>query len=770
MRSNALYDNRPCGTHTPSQYNGVRQGEVDSSDAFALFVDDLDAELERAEVEAGRKLGIPLIGTDDANEGTDWLSVLKHADDTVILAGSEADAQLLLRAVERWCEKWCISPNPDKCVVMCFSAIPTPVPRLRLLGQVLKVVESTVYLGYLLAARGVWRPHVERRVGKAAKWDAIATQLLGHHGGVTAGVAAEVRGATAEVGSLYGGEFWGSSISGPSQTLVDQAQASVAKQILHVRASSEAAGVLTELGWASSSTTALRMRLLFWWRLGGTKSELLRTLEWQAVDALQVDDEQPGQVSEYNWWRGTLREVAELSELAKLPSDALRALPRGAFCQLLDRLLWRREFRARLHSMRAGSRLQAYADSIEERTLQDPKICSWKALRAGYLEFVSSRYHVRLLAMTRLGTLPVEVEIGRWVSKPRDERVCEHCPAPCGSALHFCHECTGLSAPLVPRLNACPTGPDAGPWWRRTARALEMRWREKCQLRAEASDSAAEVQRILLSSFDDDSWEQCEALPPVQAHFLSPGAAPPPGLAFEVFSDGSLSPTGIAGWGVWAVFLTAASLFEPFEVLSCKGRVVLDPKSEHFIGAEKGTNMTAELTAIFHALGEVLKLPVGSVCLLRYDCIPALLLAAGILRPKHNVALVQSVHELWKKVCQSHMFYVMHAKGHSGIYGNVQADRLAEKGTKHEEGAHRDRQAVHALGGPVRFADLYVPGDCGRDCDLERKYAGKARAKRAQARSKHTQGTVSAAVAQLRRILGVSNARAERAIDLALES
>jgi len=112
----------------------------------------------------------------------------------------------------------------------------------------------------------------------------------------------------------------------------------------------------------------------------------------------------------------------------------------------------------------------------------------------------------------------------------------------------------------------------------------------------------------------------------------------------------------------------------------------------------------------------------------------------------------------------------MHAKGHSGIYGNVQADRLAEKGTKHEEGAHRDRQAVHALGGPVRFADLYVPGDCGRDCDLERKYAGKARAKRAQARSKHTQGTVSAAVAQLRRILGVSNARAERAIDLALES
>ena len=296
-----------------------------------------------------------------------------------------------------------------------------------------------------------------------------------------------------------------------------------------------------------------------------------------------------------------------------------------------------------------------------------------------------------------------------------------------------------------------------------------MRWREKCQLRAEASDSAAEVLRLTAATtLDDDSWERCEAMPPVQAHFLNPGAAPPPGLALEVFTDGSLSPTGVAGWGLWAVCFTVASLFEVSDVITCQGPVVLDARSEHFAGAEKHTNMTAELTAIFQALCEVLKLPDGSVCLLRYDCIPAILLAAGILRPKRNCGLVHRVHTLWQRVCQSHNLYVLHAKGHSAIYGNVQADRLAADGPQHEEGGSRDRKAVQALGGAVRFADLYVPGDCGRDCDLERKYAGKARARRARTRSKHTQGTVSTAVAQLRRILGVSNARAERAVDLAM--
>ena len=151
-------------------------------------------------------MGIPLIGTNDASTG-DRVSALKHADDTVILATSEEDAQIILDAVARWCEKWQISPNPDKCEVIVFSRNGLLKPTLRLLGTVLKVVDSTIYLGYKLHRSGNWLPHVERRISKAENWDRIAVQLLGHQEGATAELAADTRDATAEVGTLYGAEF-----------------------------------------------------------------------------------------------------------------------------------------------------------------------------------------------------------------------------------------------------------------------------------------------------------------------------------------------------------------------------------------------------------------------------------------------------------------------------------------------------------------------------------------------------------------------------------
>ena len=98
---------------------GVRQGDVDSSDGFALFIDDLDEEIAREEARVGRKLGIPLVGCRDSAAG-DRIGCLKHADDTVVAAASAEDAQHLLNAVSRWCCKWQISPNAGKCKVVIF--------------------------------------------------------------------------------------------------------------------------------------------------------------------------------------------------------------------------------------------------------------------------------------------------------------------------------------------------------------------------------------------------------------------------------------------------------------------------------------------------------------------------------------------------------------------------------------------------------------------------------------------------------------------------
>ena len=461
---------------------GVRQGDVDSSDGFALFVDDLDAEIAKAETKLGRKLGIPLIGNNDAARG-DRIPVLKHADDTVILATCEEDAQALLEAVEKWCQKWQISPNPDKCVVIVFDK-KVHSPKLCLLGKILKVVDETVYLGYLLHRLGSWAPHVVRRVDKARNWDRIASAILGHAGGATAAVAAEVRDASAEVGALYGGEMWGTLSPSESGRYVDQAQAAVGKAILHVRSTAEAEGVLSELGWTASSVKAWKHRLTLWWRLGRTKSALLNTIEWQA-------EKQSSQLcSDYNWWSGTHRELVKLTELTGSPPEKLRGLKKRQFQCILNGAAFKHEKHIRLLAMKTSSRLSSLADELETKILRS-SAKSWKELQAGYLPYVSSKYHIRLLAMTRLGLLPIEVETGRWHNIAKHERWCNLCKNILGCTHHFLRECDKLKSSAVPHWSAAPKRNDsqAGIWWRTVAQNLEKRWREKRQLQTSVSQT-----------------------------------------------------------------------------------------------------------------------------------------------------------------------------------------------------------------------------------------------------------------------------------------
>ena len=59
-------------------------------------------------------------------------------------------------------------------------------------------------------------------------------------------------------------------------------------------------------------------------------------------------------------------------------------------------------------------------------------------------------------------------------------------------------------------------------------------------------------------------------------------------------------------------------------------------------------------------------------------------------------------------------------------------------------------RTVSDLGGPARFAQYYTPADAGRDCDLERKYAGKRRTKKIHTFSKANESRLDVIKKQLR--------------------
>ena len=66
---------------------------------------------------------------------------------------------------------------------------------------------------------------------------------------------------------------------------------------------------------------------------------------------------------------------------------------------------------------------------------------------------MDSKFHARLLACTRLGALPIEIETGRWSGAPQAERLCSFGYEKVGDTSRFLHGCRGITADRVWTLN-----------------------------------------------------------------------------------------------------------------------------------------------------------------------------------------------------------------------------------------------------------------------------------------------------------------------------
>ena len=320
--------------------------------------------------------------------------------------------------------------------------------------------------------------------------------MLGKTGGAPVRIVAEVREATAETGVLYGAEFTG----GTDTALLEpaaQRQVAMAREILGLRQSAEKTGALLELGWTGLETKAAWARLMFWWRLGRTESELMRRLEAQAHDSDNVRTT-GGNASHYNWWRHTDALVAGLAQRAGRTPEALRALPRAQFRHVIGHLLWKQEYHERLEACKHSVRLEIPLAELTQLAASDAQSNKERTRWPGapYLGHIDSKHHARLLAMARLGLLPVEIEEGRWHGIPREERKCKFGCCTIGDLAHFLRECTVLSSDRIPALDSHGAEKAAADhslspffFWRRTARALECRWRERTKkLRATAKE------------------------------------------------------------------------------------------------------------------------------------------------------------------------------------------------------------------------------------------------------------------------------------------
>ena len=154
------------------------------------------------------------------------------------------------------------------------------------------------------------------------------------------------------------------------------------------------------------------------------------------------------------------------------------------------------------------------------------------------------------------------------------------------------------------------------------------------------------------------------------------------------------------GWGV-AVFNIQDPHPELPWMAALYGPVCTAPYDPVYVGAARGTNNTAEITAIVEACFWLLdlhaRLPPGHprLACIHYDSEYAYGVVTHLVRPNENHALVQFASNLVTRVRLMYDLQFTHVKGHAGHYGNEVADPLAARGSRGRISPHAPPGMTH---------------------------------------------------------------------------
>ena len=141
-----------------------------------------------------------------------------------------------------------------------------------------------------------------------------------------------------------------------------------------------------------------------------------------------------------------------------------------------------------------------------------------------------------------------------------------------------------------------------------------------------------------------------------------------------------------AGWGFCVVRGdTGLGRGSGVVINECFCRVFTEDGASGFIGAEVGSNNTAELNAIAGALQWLLAKGGDDSVVIRADSQYALNIAQGEWRAKKNRALASRVRAMWEEVSHLRNLDGEHVRAHRGHRWNERADHLAFRAMSGEE-------------------------------------------------------------------------------------
>ena len=81
-----------------------------------------------------------------------------------------------VNALEKWCTKWCVTLNPQKSQLVCYTKCPRHKkeidelkPTIRMFGEDISIIAEATFLGVVFDTRLTWEPQFRQMTTKAYK-------------------------------------------------------------------------------------------------------------------------------------------------------------------------------------------------------------------------------------------------------------------------------------------------------------------------------------------------------------------------------------------------------------------------------------------------------------------------------------------------------------------------------------------------------------------------------------------------------------------------